>query len=110
MQSSPYLQQHFYFVSEHGLNRHRVRISDSREVASLKGRVPRAISTVRERELVESYERFAYKWFRHARHTIGTQDIKYRTRKEMTEALRRDRNERGMILRGFIDSILSGTV
>lgn len=25
MQSSPYLQQHFYFVSEHGLNRHRVR-------------------------------------------------------------------------------------
>lgn len=40
--SSPYLQQHFYFVSEHGLNRQRVRNKRFREEQSPREGWPRA--------------------------------------------------------------------
>lgn len=96
MQSSPYLQQHFYFVSEHGLNRHRVRnkrfarnsfpergasrSSALRESAGSWGATI-CLQVVSPRE---AYNRY-------------TRDIKYRTRKGMTEVLRRGGNERGMI-------------
>lgn len=51
MQPSPYLQQRFYFVSEHGLNRHRVRNKRFAR-SNLPERVPRAISTERKCGLV----------------------------------------------------------
>lgn len=109
MQSSPYLQQHFYFVSEHGLNRHHVR-NKRFATNSLSERVPRAISTVQERGFVESYERFAYKWFSRVRRTTDIQDIKYRMRKEMTEIGATGAGTKRGGLDGFVNSILLGTV
>lgn len=109
MQSSPYLQQRFYFVSEHGLNRHRVRNKRFAR-SSLPGRGCLAPSAPCESaKLMESYERFAYKWLRRARRTTRYTGYKVSNAQGgATKGQERKKGFRGARRYDFIGRCLTG--